>query len=278
MRNSNHPFGRNPHYRGGPFRPSPMRPRPPLHDALSGSLNAAVESAPLFLNLREALSRPLKNEGPKRTHMIFVLDGSLSMRKGQEITMACFNEEVAIANDSLEGLGEATASLILFNHQVHTSYSFAEVASLQPLNATNYRPHGDTALYDAIGEAVKLAMQAPGFDDANTAFFIEIVTDGEENTSHSYSGPLVSRCLQLLEATGRVTVTFMGPREGLSSMADLLALAPGNMAGFDPQSLASRTEAFGTKAEGTRAYMALRSAGMSATKNLYGATPGNAKK
>jgi hypothetical protein len=236
-----------------------------------------AEDHPLYKRLEERLSSPPTHRAgahaPKRTHMIFVLDQSYSMLKGREVTIAGFNDQVAIVREQHAGAGHTTVSLVLFNSHVQTRYAFAPPSHLQGLTVATYRPNGDTALYDAIGQSFELVMQAEGFEDENTAFFVAIFTDGGENASHRVPGDVVAKCIERLEATGRVTVSFMGPQEGLKSVADSLAMAPGNLSGYDATTIVGREHAFNAMSGATSSYMALRSQGISSTKSLYATEP-----
>jgi hypothetical protein len=201
--------------------------------------------------------------------MIFVLDESYSMLKGREVTVAGFNDQVAIVQEQHEGAGHTTVSLVLFNNVVQTRFAFAPPSQLQGLTVESYRPNGNTALYDAMGQAFDLLMQAEGFDEENTAFFLAVFTDGGENASHHVPGKVIAKCIERLEATGRVTVSFMGPQEELKSVADILAMAPGNLSGYDATTVIGRTQAFNAMSGATSSYMTLRSQGVSSTRSLY---------
>lgn len=266
------PFGK------GPFMPwSPSEASEPFGQGWAPPAPPRAEDHPLYQRLDERLSSPARHRAgspaPKRTHMIFVLDQSYSMLKGRDVTIAGFNDQVAIVREHHAGAGQTTVSLVLFNSQVQTRFAYAPPTHLRGLTTQSYRPNGDTALYDAIGQSFDLLMQAEGFNEENTAFFVAIFTDGKENASHVVPGSVVAKCIERLEATGRVTVSFMGPQEGLRSVADVLAMAPGNLSGYDATTVVGRANAFNAMSGATSSYMALRSQGISSTKSLYEAEP-----
>jgi hypothetical protein len=268
-----HRYPTMPHVPGNWPGNLPGSPWAPASYPFVSSPRPADEEHPLFKRIKERMSAIGLGQrnalAPKRTHMLFLLDQSLSMLRGRDVTMAGFNDQVAMVTEQHAGLGDATVSLLLFNDSVTTRYAFAHPSRLERLSEATYRPHNDTALYDALGQSMDLLSQAEGFAEENTAFFVSVFTDGDENASRHCGGTLISKLITMLEATGRVTFAFMGPREGLKSIADVLALAPGNIAGYDPSSIAGRTEAFNSMSSATATYMMLRSQGMSATRNLY---------
>ena len=291
-----------PHWNPGPFKPAPWRPVPlnpspwdrrpmpiakpfypwgpppapmPTIPALPGFENTEaqkVEEHALYKQVQAAVSaipKRSKKKETKRTHIIFVLDQSSSMDKGKGITVSGFNEQVDIVQQRKKGAGRTTISLALFNNHVHISYAYQKTASLAKLTDQTYKPDGMTALYDAIGEALKLVIGAKGFSEKNTAFFVAIFTDGGENRSQICTGPVISKCMSMLEETGRVTFSFMGPNAGLKSIGDVLKVTQGNTAGFNPESLDSRSAAFASMASATRSYLNARSEGATSVCNLY---------
>jgi hypothetical protein len=208
----------------------------------------------------------------KRTHILFVLDESGSMDTGKDITIKGYNEQVDIVRASGDDGGETSISLLKFNYELRWQYQKKSVSGLAPLTEQSYVPNGGTALYDAIGSAIAAASEFPGAEDDETAVLVAIFTDGMENSSRTWVGPRLEqlrRDVSRLQETGRWTFTLLGPKQGLSSLADLLAIDRSNVAGFDPGSLASRQHAFASMSGATGTYLSARSVGMTAASNLY---------
>jgi uncharacterized protein YegL len=291
------PFAPNPHHpapwRPEPFGPIPHQPAPwdlgpkpwiPLvppygGPPTSGTVPALelypsvkVEEHALYKKISKAIGKiekRAKKKETKRTHIVFVLDKSASMDKGKDITLSGFNEQVDIVQQRKKGAGRTTVSLVLFNNEAQVSYAYKNTSTLAKLTDTSYKPGGLTALYDAIGRALELVVEGRGFKEKNTAFFVAIFTDGGENISRICPGPVISKCMALLEETGRVTFSFMGPNSGLKSITDVLKVNTGNAAGYDPESLLSRSMAFTSMSNATRSYLSARSEGATAVCNLY---------
>lgn len=121
------------------------------------------------------------------THISVVLDRSGSMTTVTKATIDGFNEFLA-GQKALPG--EATLSLLQFDHEQLTTYDFAKLADVPNLSRESYRPRGNTALLDAIGMAIdslgtKLS-QTPEADRPSRIVVV-IITDGEENSSSAYS-------------------------------------------------------------------------------------------
>jgi hypothetical protein len=137
------------------------------------------------------------------THIIVVLDKSGSMaNKAGEVVMS-FNKFLA---DQKELPGEATFSLVQFNHNVdcsphqfftlekdineNSSHNFVNIQDAAPLTESDYRPTGWTALLDALGttiDATGHALSRMKEECRPDKVIVCIITDGAENHSKEYT-------------------------------------------------------------------------------------------
>jgi hypothetical protein len=72
-----------------------------------------------------------------------------------------------------------TMTLCLFDHEFEILYDKVPIDQVVPLTNDTYLPRGGTALHDAMGQVLKMNLS----DDA----MVIILTDGEENSSRSYT-------------------------------------------------------------------------------------------
>lgn len=97
---------------------------------------------------------------------------------------------------------------------------------------------GNTALNDAIGFSLQHAADfpiQPGRVD--TAYFLGIVTDGEENASKHHSASLLRQRIERLMAAGNWTVTYAGAThrpDRATAYARSIGVPEGNIKLFDP--------------------------------------------
>ena len=172
--------------------------------------------------------------GNKKLYVFKVLDASSSMGSFQDSTISTFNE-------SLDALKDAEAEVhvvrIDFAHsaKVVKSGNYKEVD--HRLNSLNYRPSGMTAMYDGIGLAFQEADRLES--DGDTSFLLEILTDGEENSSSRWTMLQVKREIEARKRTGQWTVTVMGPK-GSINLFQNLGIEVGNIAQYNVNSEASR--------------------------------------
>jgi hypothetical protein len=105
---------------------------------------------------------------------VFVLDQSGSMDIIRDDTIGGYNSFV----DSQKELG-GTMSLYVFNQDVKEVYKDVPIETVEPLTRATFVPSGGTALLDALGHVLKT--------DHDQKVLVIILTDGEENSSRTYT-------------------------------------------------------------------------------------------
>lgn len=103
---------------------------------------------------------------------VFLLDKSGSMCPRVSDTIGGFNSFVD--EQKKEG---GTLSLYTFSDYVQCVYKDKPIEEIEEMKEEDYRPLGNTALYDAMGEIL---------NSHNDGTFV-ILTDGEENSSRTYT-------------------------------------------------------------------------------------------
>jgi uncharacterized protein YegL len=92
----------------------------------------------------------------------------------------------------------------------------------------SYTTGGSTPLFDAVGELIEIMESAPDANDDSVIFLIQVVTDGEENSSGKWKSKLSDKIKQL-QATDRWTFTFRVPKGYASALANKLNIPIGNI-------------------------------------------------
>src|SRR5947207_2068265 len=88
---------------------------------------------------------------PNYTDITIILDRSGSMDAIAVETISGFNK---FLNDQRQLPGETTISLVQFNHSIAPTFSAVPIREVVSLSAEDYRPHGHTALLDAVGKTI----------------------------------------------------------------------------------------------------------------------------
>lgn len=120
------------------------------------------------------------------TEIVAIVDRSGSMQAIRVDAAGGFNAFLA---DQQKLPGEATMTVVLFDHEYIILHSGVNVQNVQPLDESTYVPRGTTALYDAIGRAVnEVKGRVAGMAEADRpeGVIVAILTDGKENASREF--------------------------------------------------------------------------------------------
>ena len=210
-----------------------------------------------------------KLKSKQKTYVMFVLDESGSMQNGKDITINSFNEQVGIVRANADKCGETFVSFITFSDNVSPIYMNKHPDNLIELDDTNYDPDGWTALYDAVGFGIEELRKEEGVHDKDSAVLVVVLTDGDDNKSFKWNSHKLGSAIEDLQATGKWTFTVMGPKKGVSLLAKSLSIPTGNVAGFDPSSIADRTIARSMMANSLTSYTQSRSTGTLQASAFY---------
>lgn len=223
-----------------------------------------------FTEEEVAKLKKLIADTPRKTHIIQVLDRSSSMYLGADITISSYNEMLQVSKQSQqEDNSVVTVTLVMFSDNVELAYKQRSLDEVQPLTRETYIPNGMTALYDAIGLSIQTARS---FDSSgDTAFLLQIFTDGEENSSRTYNPARLKSMIQELQDSGKWTVTVAGPKGSIDIFAKELSIPQGNVTNFDPSSITSRNLNAQTMVSSHSHYMSARSKGVLSMTNAYSA-------
>jgi hypothetical protein len=120
-------------------------------------------------------------------------------------------------------------SLTLFDTVVEMKYKGVPLASVARLDDSSYRPSGNTALFDAVGNTVQ-TVDVGGFDKIITV----IMTDGEENSSREWTLHAVRELIKTKEAAGNWTFVFLGANLDAFEQGAALGMPLQNVVRYDP--------------------------------------------
>lgn len=174
------------------------------------------------------------------THIVVVLDKSGSMEKVADDTIGGFN---AFLEEQRAKGGDATITLVLFDHTYQMVLDFVPLSEARPLTRQTYVPRGNTALLDAVGRTIddlgkRLAAMAE-LDRPEKVVFA-ILTDGMENASSDYTYARVRQMVRHQTDVYKWEFIFLG--------VGIDAFAVGGSLGMQRET----TFGFGAGARGTR--------------------------
>lgn len=199
-----------------------------------------------------------------RTYVAIVLDKSGSMDTIRDATIQGFNGQV----DSIikDAVGQTFLSLVSFSTYVEPVFWNQHPSYLTKLSRDNYKPAGNTALYDAIGYTIH-RLDFTAEDVGNSAFLVIIVSDGYENWSKEYKYTLPN-IIKQKQATGRWTFVYVGSNQDITKVAETLWIPVANTYAFANNAVGT-SAAFTTTSQSLGSYFSQRERGLTSSNSFY---------
>lgn len=144
-----------------------------------------------------------------RTELVFILDKSGSMRGMEKDTIGGFN---AMIDKQKKQEGEVLITTILFSNRSVFLHDRLNLQDVKPLEEKDYQVGGSTALYDAIGGAIKHVSTIHKYarpEDLPQHTLFVITTDGMENASKLFEKDEIKSMIKTQEETHRWEFLFL---------------------------------------------------------------------
>lgn len=133
---------------------------------------------------------PEKLGATEATIVAFVIDKSGSMTEATDAVVEAVNESIEAMAETKQA-AVITLSLIAFNERVEVVLANQPVANKPKIGRADYQPSGQTALYDAVFDAITGAV---AYEEQllqaglTTKVILCVFSDGADNSSHRASG------------------------------------------------------------------------------------------
>jgi uncharacterized protein YegL len=166
-------------------------------------------------------------------HVLFVIDSSGSMATKADDVRGGFNAYVAQLREDATSAYRLTA--VTFDTQVATLFTDVTLDQTPSLDEENYRPGGNTALYDALGVSLAELTSAVHKDAkpyGEERVLVIVMTDGEENSSRRFTKEQVVGEMKRREEAGNWTFVYLGADQDAWAAAEGLGFVAGNVAGY----------------------------------------------
>lgn len=155
-----------------------------------------------------------------KIYNIVILDRSASMSPLREAAVHGYNgilEVVRTAQEQNAIEQQNYITLSFFNDSVTNVFDCDTIQSIPDLLLDDYRPQGNTALWDAIGISLEsLKVRLDSLENATAV--VTIISDGLENASKHYSIYDVTDRIDALKGQG-VMFVFMGTNQDVAQTA-----------------------------------------------------------
>jgi hypothetical protein len=207
-----------------------------------------------------------------KTYIGFSRDHSGSMYALKQAAMRDYNQNIAtIKEEAIKNNQDTIVSTVTcgiydggHHNGVIREVVNSNVHTLKPL--TSYLTHGQTPLFDSIGELIEIMENVPDANDPSVAFLILVITDGAENASDKWRTKLKDKLAEL-QKTDRWTFVFRVPR-GYTKTLTALGIPAGNIMEWD-QTEASLDKSSADTVAALSGFYDSRAKGKTATRSFY---------
>lgn len=167
---------------------------------------------------------PENNLKNKKTFYHIVLDRSGSMSDCWPQTMSGLHDQFLKVKElqSKHPEQEFFLSLCIFDNIIEFPLPVTPAAYVHPQFLNNIQPRANTALLDAIGDSIRHIELHAGnlLENKEASVVMVILTDGQENASSRYSGSMIRREMDRLQASDLWSFSFLGADFDITATAE----------------------------------------------------------
>lgn len=164
---------------------------------------------------------------PSITEIVFILDASGSMRGLEGDTIGGVNA-ILDKQKKLQNGDTVYVSTVIFNTRSKVLHDRADLAKVEPMKMEQYEVSGCTALYDAVGDAIRHISNVHKYarkEDVPSKTMFVIMTDGMENASRRYHLSDVKRLIEQKQNKYNWEFIFLAANIDAGDAAENLGIA-----------------------------------------------------
>ena len=163
------------------------------------------------------------------TEIVLVLDESGSMESYRDEAINGLNNFI---QRQRQALGEASITVVTFSYpsSIRLVVDAEPITTVCPFSRANYRPDGNTALFDAIAKSIiatntRLA-SLPATEQPSKVIFC-IFTDGQENSSRDFEQEDVKAMITEQEDKYHWDFLYLGANQDAYKVGNRFGIKPG---------------------------------------------------
>jgi hypothetical protein len=161
------------------------------------------------------------------------------MSSCEQATRSAFNEFIEVQKqDKLV----ASITMTAFNTACRKMFSGVQTKAAPLLTEKNYRPHGMTALHDAVGVTVNAMMKAV---PKKHRVLCCIITDGQENASKEYVLSDIKALIEKMQKTKLWTFVYIGANQNSWYEGGKMGIPHGNTINYTATPAGTKAAAAG---------------------------------
>ena len=176
-----------------------------------------------------------------KQYCALVVDRSGSMRGKEEDTIGGINTCVQELKNEKEATDEIIITLKWFDHEQIMHIDKLSIDEYIPLNISDFKPRGQTALLDAMGDSINYFISMKEKDtNAFDSCMIYIATDGLENCSRKYSKSDMKTLIQSAKENYDIMVIYMAANQDAILEAGSMGINQNNAINYDENEKSTR--------------------------------------
>lgn len=162
-----------------------------------------------------------------QVYNLIILDKSGSMSSIEKAAIAGFNETlggIRSAQKQFSDSQEHFVSLLTFcSCTMEYVYDCVPVEKAKTLTNRDYEPCCGTPLFDAMGRGINDMLKKTK-DIEGSMVVVTIITDGEENSSHEYSGKAIKALVEKMKNEYGWNFSYIGTNQDVEAVAMKLSI------------------------------------------------------
>lgn len=170
------------------------------------------------------------NKANAITLMIIDESGSMSsLKKATEESHLGILQRIKSECTEMPNLNQYVNTWVFDSHRIEEVQTLTKIEAGDSLKPIDLRPNGSTPLFDAIGKActqLEILMGNLKFKAEDTMVSVAVFTDGEENSSHTFTQGEVKRLVMRLKTQGW-SFNYYGTDVSVEEMKERLAFDGG---------------------------------------------------
>lgn len=194
------------------------------------------------------------------TKIVFVVDRSGSMGSIANDVIGGYNK--FISDQKALKHGTCDVSFYQFDTLYEAVYENTPIDFVKDLDSKTFVPRGGTALLDAVGTTIKnVGSHLAKLQESERPekVLVVIITDGEENSSHSYTWDQVKKAVEHQTSVYNWQFTYIGANQDAWSVGANLGIAGGASITYAANSLGTKC-AFDSLSSNTANYRSFTNA------------------
>ncbi len=168
---------------------------------------------------------------------ILLVDRSGSMKDKESDTVGGINSYINELQLNKNINDTIYITIIWFDHEQIIYCDKILINDFKQLSITDFKPRGQTALLDAIGDTINKSIEfIKNNPNENNSFIINIATDGLENCSKNYNKSSIKKLIEKAKNDYDIIVIFMAANQDAILEAESMGILRGQAINYDETS------------------------------------------